>query len=76
MSIFVLTPHSLKSHNGLPWKHEISYNQSALIFEDNIPWHLSRSIAQIYTYNAMSYVFNVGLITFLDASLPNVFLHF
>ena len=38
--------------------------------------HLSGPIEQIYTHNEMSNVFNVGLITPLDTSLPNVFFSF
>ena len=53
----------LKSHNGLPWKPEISYNQRAFIFEDNIFLHLLGPIEQIYTHNEMSNVFNLGLVT-------------
>ena len=34
--------------------------------------HLTGPIEQIYTHNEMSYVFNLGLITPLDTSLPNV----
>ena len=52
-------PHSLKSHNGLPWKPWISYNQTAFYFEDD----LSGPNEHIYTHNEMSYVFNLGLIT-------------
>ena len=62
---------------GCHGNYEISYNQSAYIFEDNIFLYLSGPIEQIYTHNEMSYVFNVGVITPLDNSLPNVFfLHF
>ena len=32
---------------------------------------LSGPIEQIYTHNEMSYLFNLGLITPLDTSLPN-----
>ena len=48
------------------------YITKALLFyfEDNIFWHLSGPSEQIYTHNKMSYVFNVGLNTHLDTSLP------
>ena len=48
---------------GCHGNHEISYNQRACIFEDNIFWHLSGPIKLIYTYNEISYVFNLGLIS-------------
>ena len=43
--------------------HEISYNQRAFIFEDNIFLHLSGPSEQIYTHNKMSYMFILGLMT-------------
>ena len=51
----------------------MSCNQNEIIFEDSIFWHLSGPIEQIYTHNEMSYVFNLGLITCLNTSLPNGF---
>ena len=39
-------------------------------FLRNIYLHLSGPIEQTYTHNKMSYVFNEGLITPLDTSLP------
>ena len=42
--------------------HEILKTQRTFIFEDNIFWHLSGPIGQIYAHNKMSYVFNLGLI--------------
>ena len=63
-------PRSLKSHNG---NHAISYNQKAFIFEGNVFLHLSSPIEQIYSHDKMCYVFNLGLTTPLDDSLPNDF---
>ena len=48
---------------GCHENYEISYNQRAFIFEDNIYLHLSGPNEQIYTHNEMTYVFNLGLIT-------------
>ena len=50
---------------GCRGNHEISYNQRAFIFEDNIFLHLGGPLEQIYTHNEMSnmYVSNLGLIT-------------
>ena len=47
----------------------------AKLFEANNFLHLSGPFEQIYNHNEMSKlnVFNVGLITPLDTSLPNVF---
>ena len=42
--------------------HDILKTQRTFIFEDNIFWHLSGPIGQIYAHNKMSYVFNLGLI--------------
>ena len=56
---------------GCHGNHEISYNQNAFIFEDNIFWHLSGPIEQFYTHNKMSYGFNLGLIAPLNTSFPN-----
>ena len=57
--------------------HEISCNQRALIFEDNIFLHLSGPNEQIYTHNGMSFVFNLGLITPLHTIVyPWFFPHF
>ena len=50
---------------GCHGNHEISINQKAFIFEDNICLQLSGPIGQIYPHNEMSYVFNLGLITSL-----------
>ena len=61
---------------GCHENHEISYNQRALIFEDNIFLHLSSPIEKNYTHNEMSNVFNLGLITLLDTSLSNGFTSF
>ena len=52
-------------------------NQRALILEDNIFWHLSGPIGQIYSHNEMSYVCNLGLITPLHTIVyPLFFPHF
>ena len=56
-------PHSLQSHNGLPWKPWNFKNQRAFIFKNCIFLHLSGPIGQIYAHNEMSYVFNLGMIT-------------
>ena len=48
---------------GCHENHDISYNQRAFIFEDNIFLHLRGPIEQSYTHNEMSYVFNLGQIT-------------
>ena len=53
--------------------YDISYNKNAFIFEDTIFLPLSGPIERIYTQNKMSYIFNVGLITPFNTSLPNVF---
>ena len=58
---------------GCHGNHEISYNQKAFIFRTIFFLHLSGPIEQIYTHNEMTYEFNLGLITPLDNSLPNVF---
>ena len=47
-----------------------SYNQSAFIFRKIFFFHLSCPIEQMYNLNEMPYVFNVGLITPLNTSLP------
>ena len=70
------TPFLLSPIIGCHGNHEISYNQNASIFEDNMFLHLSGPIEQIYTHNLMPFVFNLGLITPLDTNLPNVFPHF
>ena len=51
---------------------KISYNKSAFIFRTIFFLHLRGPTEQLYTHNEMTYVFNVGLITPLDTSLPNV----
>ena len=77
MNIFVRTPHSLKSHNGLQWKPCNFILPNAHLFCMTILFlHLSGPIEQFYTHAEMSYVFNVGLITPLGTSFPSVFLHF
>ena len=49
---------------GCHGNHEISYKQSAFIFEDNIFFlNLTGPIEQIYTRNYLSCVFNLRLIT-------------
>ena len=57
---------------GCHGSNDISYNQNAFILEENIFLHLSGPLEQIYTHNKMSIVFNEGLISPLDTSLPNV----
>ena len=53
--------------------HEISKNERAFIFEDNIFLHLSGPIGQSYAHNEMSYVFNLGLITPLHTIVYSCF---
>ena len=54
----------------------MSYHQKCIYFEDNICLHSGRPIEQIFTHNTMLYVFNLGLITPLNTSLPIFFPHF
>ena len=62
---------------GCHENHEISYNQRAFIFQDNIFLHLSGPNDQIYTHNEISYVFNLSLITPLHTIIyPCFFPHF
>ena len=53
---------------GCHGNHEIAKTQRTFIIEVKIFLHLSGPIGQIYTYNEMSYVFNLGLITPLHAT--------
>ena len=77
MSILYVYEYSFKSYNGCHGNHELSYNQNAFIFEDNIFLHLSGNIKQIYTHNQMSYVFNVQLLSkiFIESDFCHNYLH-
>ena len=50
---FFLYVHPILLSRVMGWhrNHETSYNQNAFIFKDNIFWHLSGPIEQIYTHN-------------------------
>ena len=61
---------------GCYGNHEISYNQRAFIFEDNIGLHISGPNELIYTHNEMSNAFNLGLITPCILKFTHGFLYF
>ena len=62
---------------GCHGNHEISYQPKSIYFSGKIFFlHFSGPIEQISTHNEISYVFNLGLITPLDTSLPMVFPYF
>ena len=72
MSIFCTYTNIFKSRMmGCHGNHKVSYSQNAFILGQYF-FALSGPIEQIYIYDKISYVFNVGMLIPWNTSLPNV----